>query len=148
MPRLPQLKKETRDYLVEAMGRVLDDFKKLDEYDESFLDALVSVRRSILPAGKGHTAIPLKYKELIMVAVEAAAGRGERGVSHARRAVRAGATPKEVREALAVCIYLVGMASWVDSGKYCLQAAEEEYEKVKRGEKFTWSGEVGSHGKK
>jgi alkylhydroperoxidase/carboxymuconolactone decarboxylase family protein YurZ len=129
------------------MSRVLDDFQKLDSYDPEFLDSLVGVRKSILPLEK-KPAIPTKYKELIMVAVETAAGRGEHGISHARKAIRAGATPKEVYEALAICIYLTGMATWVDSGKYCLQAAEEEYEKVKRGEKFVWSGEVGSHGKK
>ena len=129
------------------MSRVLDDFQKLDAYDPEFLDSLVGVRRSILPL-KRKPAVPTKYKELIMVAVEAATGRGERGVSHARKAIRAGASPKEVYEALAICIYLTGMASWVDSGKYCLQAAEEEYEKMNRGEKFVWSGEVGSRERK
>jgi alkylhydroperoxidase/carboxymuconolactone decarboxylase family protein YurZ len=102
------------------------------------------VRKSILPLKK-KPAIPIRYKELIMVAVEAATGRGEKGISHARKAIRADATLHEVYEALAICIYLTGMATWVDSGKFCLQAAEEEYEKMKRGEKFVWSGEVGSH---
>ncbi len=83
-----------------------------------------------------------------MVAVEAATGRGEKGKSHARKAIRAGATPKEVQEALALCIYLVGMSSWVDGGMECVLAAEEEDTKVKHGEKFNWTADVSGHSTK
>jgi len=125
------------------MGRVHEVFQTLDRYDPQLVDALASLRRAAIPGMNDTGAqIPAKYRELIMVAVEAATGRGEKGKSHARKAVRAGATPKEVEEALALCIYLVGMSSWVDGGMNCVLAAEEEDEKVKRGEKFNWTGEV------
>jgi alkylhydroperoxidase/carboxymuconolactone decarboxylase family protein YurZ len=125
------------------MGRVLDDFQKLDEYDPRLLEGLVAVRRACIPGSKDpEPAIPMKYKELMMVAVETAVGRGEKGKSHARKAVRAGASIKEVQEALALCIYLTGMATWVDSGKYCLKAAEEETQRLARGEEFSWTAEV------
>ena len=39
------------------------------------------------------------------------------------------------------------MSSWVDGGKDCVLAAEEEAEKVKRGEKFNWTAEVTGHKK-
>jgi AhpD family alkylhydroperoxidase len=131
------------DYLVGEMGRVHEVFETLDRYDPQLVDSLASLRRSAIPGMNDKGAvIPAKYRELIMVAVEAATGRGERGKSHARKAIRAGATPKEVEEALALCIYLVGMSSWVDSGMHCVLAAEEEDAKVKRGEKFNWTGEV------
>jgi AhpD family alkylhydroperoxidase len=137
------MKDQTRDYLVEEMGRVHEVFQTLDKYDPNLTDALASLRRAAIP-GKSDTGSTLdsKYKELIMVAVEAATGRGEKGKSHARKAIRAGATPKQVQEALALCIYLVGMSSWVDGGMECVLSAEEEFEKMKKGEKFTWTSEV------
>lgn len=144
------MKEETRDYLVEEMGRVHEVFLMLDKYDSNLTDSLASLRRAAIPGmnDRGST-LEAKYKELIMVAVEAATGRGEKGKSHARKAIRAGATPKQVQEALALCIYLVGMSSWVDGGMECVLSAEEEYEKVKKGEKFTWTSEVsGSPSKK
>ena len=142
------MKQETRDYLTAEMGRVHEVFQTLDRYDPNLVDSLAALRRSAIPGANDKTAIiPAKYRELIMVAVEAATGRGEKGKSHARKAVRAGATPKEVEEALALCIYLVGMSSWVDGGMECVLAAEEEEAKVKRGEKFNWTAEVSQNEK-
>ncbi len=142
------MKKETKDYLTEEMSRVHEVFQTLDKYDPKMADAVANLRRAAIP-GKQDTdsTLDAKYKELIMVAVEAATGRGEKGKSHARKAIRAGATPKQVQEALALCIYLVGMSSWVDGGMECVLAAEEEHEKVKRGEKFNWTAEVTGHKK-
>lgn len=128
------------------MGRVHEVFQTLDRYDPQLVDALASLRRAAIPAlNDSSSTLPAKYKELIMVAVEAATGRGEKGRSHARKAIRAGATPKQVQEALALCIYLVGMSSWVDGGMECVLAAEEESDKVAKGEKFNWTAEVSSH---
>ncbi|MDG6994511.1 MAG: carboxymuconolactone decarboxylase family protein [Nitrososphaerota archaeon] len=142
------MKDETRNYLTEEMGRVHEVFQTLDKYDPKLTDALASLRRAAIPS-KNDTGSTLeaKYKELIMVAVEAATGRGEKGKSHARKAIRAGATPKQVQEALALCIYLVGMSSWVDGGMECVLAAEQEHEKVLKGEKFNWTAEVEGHTK-
>ena len=79
-----------------------------------------------------------------MVAVEVAMGRGEKGKSHARKAVRAGATPAEVHEAVALCQWLVGMASYVDGGMDAVKAAEDEEAKAKAGKDFYWTSEVKS----
>ena len=143
------MKKSTKDYLVSEMGRVHEVFQTLDRYDGDLVDSLASLRRTAIPGkdDKGH-ALTARERELIMVAVEAATGRGEKGKTHARKAVRAGATPKEVQEALALCIYLVGMSSWVDGGKDCVIIAEEEHEKVKRGEKFNWTPDVPGEAKR
>jgi AhpD family alkylhydroperoxidase len=144
-----KLKDQTREYLTEEMGRVHEVFQTLDKYDPSLTDALASLRKAAIPGREDPgSTLEAKYKELIMIAVEAATGRGEKGKSHARKAIRAGATPKQVQEALALCIYLVGMSSWVDGGMQCVLSAEEEYEKVKRGEKFVWTSEVSTPTKK
>jgi len=143
------MKDETKEYLTQEMGRVHEVFQTLDRYDPDLVDSLASLRRNAIPGlNDVGSALPAKYRELIMVAVEAATGRGEKGKSHARKAIRAGATPKEVQEALALCIYLVGMSSWVDGGMECVLAAEEEDQKVKRGEKFNWTAEVSGHSEK
>lgn len=142
------MKKETADYLTGEMGRVHEVFQTLDKYDEALVDALASLRKAAIPSASDTThRLTAKERELIMVAVETATGRGEKGKSHARKAIRAGATPKEVQEALALCIYLVGMSSWVDGGKDCVLAAEEEYGKMTRGEKFDWTAEVAAGNK-
>lgn len=149
MPSVLNLKRSTKDYLVSEMGRVHEVFQTLDRYDPALVDALASLRKAAIP-GKDATEYSLsaRERELIMVAVEAATGRGEKGKSHARKAVRAGATPKDVQEALALCIYLVGMSSWVDGGRECVVAAEQEHEKMKKGEKFNWTAEVSAEEKR
>ena len=142
------MKDETKDYLVEEMGRVHEVFQTLDKYDPKLADAVASLRRAAIPGKKDTTStLEAKYKELIMIAVEVATGRGEKGKTHARKAIRAGATPKQIQEALALCIFLVGMSSWVDGGMECVLAAEDEDAKVKRGEKFQWTPEIGGHKK-
>ncbi len=131
------------------MSRVHEVFQTLDRYDPAFTDSLAALRKAALPTKRDDKGVlHPKYKELIMVAVEAATGRGEKGKSHARKAIRAGATPKEVQEALALCIYLVGMSSWVDGGMDCVLAAEDEEAKMKRGEKFAWTAETEHESKK
>ncbi len=109
------------------MGRIPSQYKLLDKYNPKLADCIASLRRSNFPAKLDpKSAIPLKYKELMVVALEVAVGRGERGVSHARKAVRAGATMQELLETLGLCIYLVGMTTFVDSGDACMRAAHDE----------------------
>jgi|BEDMetMinimDraft_2_1075160.scaffolds.fasta_scaffold00056_23 alkylhydroperoxidase/carboxymuconolactone decarboxylase family protein YurZ len=137
------MKEDTKEYLIKEMGRVHEVFQVIDKYNPDLADAIAALRRVAIPSeGSGGFKIPTKYRELIMTAVEVATGRGERGRSHARKAIRAGATPAEVLEALALCVYLVGMSSWVDSGMECVLAAEEEDAKAKRGEAFYWTSEI------
>ncbi|MDG6996249.1 MAG: carboxymuconolactone decarboxylase family protein [Nitrososphaerota archaeon] len=98
--------------------------------------------RKLTVTGSEGSKISTKHRELIMIAVEVATGRGEKGRSHARKAIRAGCTPSEVFEILTLCMYLVGISSWVDSGKDCLLSAVDEMEKMKDGEGLVWSSKV------
>lgn len=140
-----RLKEETKEYLTKEMGGVHDAFKILDGYNPMLVDTLASLRKLAVTGSEGTSAISKKYRELIMIAVEVATGRGERGRSHARKAIWAGATPNEILEVLALCIYLVGMSSWVDGGRDCLLSAEDEAKKMKQGERFVWSDKVESN---
>lgn len=130
----PKMNEETRKYILEKFGRMESVFELMDKYSPEIVDGHIKVRKATLPPAGVEGAIPEKYKELIIVAVEVATGRGGRGTSHARRAVRVGATPREVQEAVSLCIWLTGWTTWVDCGSEAVKAAEEEEEKIKKGE--------------
>ncbi len=46
------MKDETRDYLIEEMGRVHEVFQTLDRYDPDLVDSLASLRRNAIPGLK------------------------------------------------------------------------------------------------
>jgi alkylhydroperoxidase/carboxymuconolactone decarboxylase family protein YurZ len=134
---------DIKEYLMEKFGRILPAFEVMDRYNPELLRGYVTMRRAILkPKGAPEGALPEKIKELIIVAIEVALGRGESGKSHARRAVRLGATAKEVEEAVELCILLAGWSTWVDCGMDAVLAAEDEERKMKEGKPFYWTSEV------
>ena len=134
---------DIKEYLMEKFGRIHPVFEAMDRYNPELLRGFVTMRRATLkPKGAPEGALPEKIKELIIVAVEVALGRGEGGKSHARRAVRLGATPKEVEEAVELCTWLAGWSTWVDSGMEAVLAAEDEERKMKEGKPFYWTKEV------
>jgi len=136
------MKEETKKYILEKFGRMHPVFEHMDKYSPEIVDGFIRIRRATLPPEGVEGAIPEKYKELIIIAVEVATGRGEKGRTHARRAVRLGAKPKEVQEAVSLCIWLAGWATWVDGGSEAVKAAEDEEEKIKKGESFHWTSEI------
>ena len=131
----------TRRYLMEQFAHMPESFQEIDKFNPDLMDALAKVRMSIISEKKSDMLSP-KTKELIVTALEVITGRGEKGRSHARKAIRAGATPKEVFESVSLCIYLGGMMTWVDSGADAVRSAEDEYNKMKSGQEFKWSAEV------
>ncbi len=73
-------------------------------------------------------ALPLKYKELMCVAIEAAKIVPSEG--HARRAIEYGATPHELAEVLCLCIMLGGMVTYMHSGRKAMEAAEAKVKEL------------------
>lgn len=136
------MNEETRKYILEKFGRMHPVFEHMDKYSPEIVEGFIKIRKATLPPKGVEGAIPEKYKELIITAVEVATGRGEKGRSHARKAVRLGATPREVQEAVSLCIWLAGWATWVDGGSEAVKAAEEEEENVKKGEDFHWTADI------
>jgi alkylhydroperoxidase/carboxymuconolactone decarboxylase family protein YurZ len=134
---------DIKEYLMEKFGRIHPAFEVMDRYNPELLKGFVTMRRATLkPKDAPEGALPEKIKELIIVAVEVALGRGEGGKSHARRAVRLGATAKEVEEAVELCTWLAGWSTWVDCGMDAVLAAEDEERKMKEGKPFYWTSEV------
>lgn len=108
-------------------------------------------RESFFPQAGSEAAadvrIPLKYRELIMIALEVGTqrgggqGRGQApGVVHTRHAVsHAGVTPHEIAEVVAITAWLCGQPALGDYGLSCILAAEDEYEKLQE------AGGTGAH---
>jgi len=133
----------TRKYFLETYGGIPESFEVIDRFNPEALDAIARFRTTLIPSKLGSKELlSAKVKELIVTALEVAAGRGEKGKSHARKAIRVGATPEEVFEAVSLCIYLSGMMSWVDSGADAVKSAEDEYQKLKDGQEFKWTSET------
>ena len=132
----------SRKYCMDTYGHIPESFAVIDRHSPETLDAVLNFRTTLIPTDPAKSKLPAKTKELIVTALEVAAGRGENGKSHARKAIRAGASPTEVFEAVSLCIYLSGMMTWVDSGADAVRAAEDEYQKMKGGRDFVWTAEV------
>ncbi len=134
----------TKKYFLETYGKHTPEaFEVIDRFNPEALDAIALFRSALIPTkAGGKEVLSAKTKELIVTALEVATGRGERGKSHARKAIRVGATPQEVFEAVSLCIYLSGMMTWVDSGADAVRSAEDEYKKLKGGQDFVWTSET------
>jgi alkylhydroperoxidase/carboxymuconolactone decarboxylase family protein YurZ len=93
---------DIRQYIIEEFGRIHPVFESMEKYNPELLKGFITSRRSTLPPKGKPEILSRKVKELVMVAVEVALGRGEKGKSHARKAVRAGATPAEIHEVVSL----------------------------------------------
>ena len=112
------MKPETEDYIKEIFGKMRPEYEIMEKYIPGLLDGNIGTRRAIYPHPKKdpESAIPRKYKELIIIALEVATGRGggqgeggKPGLNHSRRAVsQASVTPKEIAEAVGIAMYMCG----------------------------------------
>ncbi len=110
-----------RDYYKDKA--IVAEFERLAKYCPEVAIGYLTLRKGAFkepPEG----ALPLKYKELLAVAIECA--RIMPSDYHARKAVEAGATPHEVAEVVSLNIQLGGMVTYMHSGRFALKAAEEQ----------------------
>jgi len=117
-----------REYCKEYFGKMLEHHEYLGRYYPEALEKWFEARKSLFeepPVG----ALTLREKELITVAIEITARKPNVGF-HTRKAMEAGATAKEIAEVAGICILLVGMITYVESGNTSVRVAEE-YEKTK-----------------
>jgi len=133
--RIPE---KIREYLVEEFGGLRPSHLTMAKYNPLMLEGFAIFRRAILPGKKDpQGALPKYIKEIIAVVIEVVLGKGGGeegpGVLHARKAIREGATPEMIHEAMALCFFLAGMTCYVQYGLKCIKAAEDEYKKVMEG---------------
>ena len=112
-----------REYCTEYFGKVMDHHELLGLYYPDCLEKWMDARKSLFkepPEG----ALTLREKELICVAIEITA-RKPNMAFHTKKAIDAGATPKEIAEIASICLLLAGMMTFVESGQHALKVAEE-----------------------
>jgi alkylhydroperoxidase/carboxymuconolactone decarboxylase family protein YurZ len=91
------------------MSGVPPAISRIEEHDPEFLNDLAATAADAFSPG----ALEIKYKFLLAMALDAQANHPGGVKSFARRARDAGATDREIIEALRVTFYLGGMQSLV-----------------------------------
>ena len=113
-----ELREEIAAYFKEEMGNEPSSIPSLERYSLGALEGFYRLRK----ATTVESSLPKKVRELIIVAVETALRKDRTG--HARLAVEAGASPQEVHDAVALCLWLAGMPAYHE-GMKAVAAAEE-----------------------
>ncbi|MDR7476005.1 MAG: tripartite tricarboxylate transporter substrate-binding protein, partial [Armatimonadota bacterium] len=114
-----ELRQEIYHYFQQDMaGQVPDSVRMLERYSPGALEGFFRLRR----ATTTESSLPWKVRELIIIAVEAALKKDP--VGHARIAIEAGATPKEIHDAVALTLWLAGMPAY-HCGMKAVRAAED-----------------------
>lgn len=119
-----------REYSMKYYGRIVEAYELMGRYLPDPMVKWIEFRKSVFedpPIG----ALTLREKELIALTIEIA-NLKPNSETHAKLAIRTGATVKEIAEVAAICILLGGMATYMASGQNALRAAEEEYEKMEK----------------
>jgi len=119
-----------RDYSIKYYGRIIDSYELLGRYLPDPLVKWIELRKSTFkepPVG----ALTTREKELIATTIEITSLKPD-SRPHARLAIKAGASVKDVAEVCMICILLGGMATYIASGQNALKAAEEEWENQKK----------------
>jgi len=122
-----------REYSLKYYGRPNERYELLGRYLPEAMANWIELRKSIFP-DPAVGGLTLREKELICTAIEIARRQPDTTL-HAKLAIRAGASVKDVAEVCAICILLGGMMSYIATGASALKAAEEEYEKLTKEKK-------------
>ncbi len=119
-----------RDYY-KGSPQVIADYELLARYRPEVFAGYINLRRAAFNKGP-DAALPAKYKELIILAIEIVRTKtNPPPTGHARWAIEAGATPTEVAEVVGLCMMIAGMLTYQESGRFSLRTAEEHYEKLR-----------------
>lgn len=113
-----------REYSRSYYGEVLQSYERLARYRPDVLVDWIDLRRSIFEGG-GPGGLSLRDLELISTAIEVIAHKPNPD-RHARLAIEAGATVREVADVVSLCVLLGGMMTYIVSGQHALRAAEEK----------------------
>ncbi len=113
-----------RAYSMAYYGELLPSYERLARYRPEVLVDWINLRRTIFET-KGDEGLTLRDLELISTAIEIIAHKPNPD-RHARLAIEAGATVRQVADVVSLCILLGGMMTYMVSGQHALKAAEDE----------------------
>ncbi len=119
-------------YFKKNLGWVPDFAAIMSEYRPDALEAYFAMRSSVMKDTKAGGALPLKFKEILYVVLDSITNNTEGAIAHARAAINAGATTKELAEALILMAMLTGMPRFEVVGTKAFKAAEEQERKRAR----------------
>jgi len=119
-----------RAYSKAYYGEVLESYERLARYRPEVLVDWIKLRRSVFESEHAD-GLSLREIELISTAIEIIAHKPNPD-RHARLAIDAGATVRQVADVASVCILLGGMMTYIVSGQRALRAAEERAEELNR----------------
>jgi alkylhydroperoxidase/carboxymuconolactone decarboxylase family protein YurZ len=110
------------------------EFELLSRFQPEVFTSYMAMRGGLFqtpPEG----ALDRKTKELVILGMECMARKtNPPPVGHTRKAIEAGATPKEVSEVVGLCIMLGGMVTFRESGRFVLREAVDHAKRIADGE--------------
>ena len=118
-------------YFRKTLGWVPDYADVLSRYKPEALEAYFALRSSVMKDVRAGGALPLKFKEILYVVLDSVTFNTKGAVAHAKAAIRAGASTKELAEALIIMVLLTGMPRLEVVGTKAFKAAEQQ-ERPKR----------------
>ena len=119
-----------RKYSMEYYGEVLPSYERLARYRPEVLVDWIALRRTIFESTE-EQGLGLRELELISTAVEIIAHKPNPD-RHAKLAIEAGATVRQVADVVSLCILLGGMMTYIVSGQHALKAAEDRAQELGR----------------
>ena len=119
-------------YFKKNLGWVPDFADILSKYKPEALESYFAMRSSVMKDTRAGGALPLKFKEILYVVLDSITYNTEGAAAHAKAAINAGATTKELAEALILMAMLAGMPTFEVVGTKAFKAAEEQERKKTR----------------
>ncbi|MGH8617413.1 MAG: carboxymuconolactone decarboxylase family protein [Burkholderiales bacterium] len=121
---------DVRKYSKEYYGEILESYERLARYRPEVMVDWVKLRRTVFES-KDPDGLSLREIELLATAVEIIAHKPNPD-RHAKLAIDAGATVKQVADMVSLCIVLGGMMTYIVSGQHALKAAEARAKELGR----------------
>lgn len=120
-----------RSYYKDA--EVEREFEMLAELQPEVFASYMSMRQGLFKVPPDG-ALDRKTKELVILGIELMGRKtNPPPVGHTRKAIEAGATPREISEVVGLAIMLGGMVTFRESGRFVLREAKEHAERIGSG---------------
>ncbi|ABE36468.1 putative carboxymuconolactone decarboxylase [Paraburkholderia xenovorans LB400] len=107
------------------MGGLPEALVQLAEYAPETFDAYSRMRTTMLKSEADGAKLPLKYKHLILVVLDAIRDEPIGIVNHTRAAMNAGLSVDELIEGILLGIIVYGMPAWGKTGRKAVTFAVE-----------------------
>ena len=119
-----------REYSKAYYGEVLESYERLARYRPDVLVDWIDLRRTLFESAEPG-GLTVRDFELIATAIEVIAHKPNPD-RHAKLAIEAGATVRQVADVVSLCILLGGMMTYIVSGQHALRAAEARAAELNR----------------